>query len=223
MYKRINFPPEALDDVRQLMLLPAAKLTTLADLLESGDGVHLGDEQIIPMLEEKLGISDLEAERIAQFCFALQFVPLTPEQATDVVDDLRELVTREAGEEAERLLSAIDSREATLTRIATQKPQISRILKVRELTAGTHQHLHDVRTIIELRPVFHRNEDDEPDTIECLVPAMTIEMKYGDDGNEQSTAFELTKDALDQIIVRLLEASQKWDILEREFGERIFR
>ncbi len=223
MYKRINFPPEALDDVRQLMLLPEAKLTTLADLLESSDGVHLGDDSIIPMLEEILEISTLEAERIAQFCFALQFVPLTSEQAAEVVDDLKELVTREADGDTRQLIETIDSQRDTLIRIATQKSQIARILKVRKLTAGTHEHLNDVRTVVELRPVYHRNEDDEPDSIECLVPAMTIELKFGEDDSEQTAAFELTKDALELIIVRLIDASKKWEILEQEFSDRICR
>jgi len=221
MYKRINFPAEAFEDVRQLLLLPDEKLTNLADLLESSDGVHLGDDSIISMLEEVLEISTLEAERIAQFCFALQFVPLSTEQAAEVVDDLKELVTLEAGYDAEQLIETIDSRRDTLIRIATQKPQIARILKVRKLTAGTHDHLNDVRTIVELRPVYHRNEDDEPDSIECLVPAMTIELQFGKDDSEQTTAFELTKDVLELIIVRLIDANAKWDVLERDFSDRI--
>lgn len=221
MYKRINFPSEALDDVRQLVLLSDEKLTKLAELLESSDGVHIGDDSIIPMLEEVLEISSLEAERIAQFCFALQFVPLSSEQAAEVVDDLKELVTLEAGYDAEQLIETIDSRRDTLIRIATQKPQIARILKVRKLTAGTHDHLNDVRTIVELRPVYHRNEDDEPDSIECLVPAMTIELQFGGDEDEQTVCFELTRDALELMIVRLVDASRKWDILEEEFKDRI--
>jgi len=221
MYKRINFPSEALDDVRQLVLLSDEKLTKLAELLESSDGVHIGDDSIIPMLEEVLEISSLEAERIAQFCFALQSVPMWPEQAAEIVDDLKELVTREAGDDARQLKTQIDSQRETLIRIATQKPQIARILKVRKLTAGTHDHLNDVRTIVELRPVYHRNEDDEPDSIECLVPAMTIELQFGKDNSEQTTAFELTKDVLELIIVRLIDANAKWDVLERDFSDRI--
>ena len=223
MYKRINFPAEALDDVRQLMLLPDDKLTSLADLLESSDGVHLGEDSIIPILEDLLGISPLEAERIAQFCFALQFVPMTSEQAAEVVEDLKELVTREAGDDTDELIKTIECQRDTLIRIATQKSQIAQLLKVRKLTAGTHEHLKDVRTVIELRPVYHRNEDDEPDSIECLVPAMTIEFRFGGDESEQTAAFELTRDSLELIIRRLIDASKKWDILERDFSAKICR
>ena len=89
-----------------------------------------------------------------------------------------------------------------------------RIERRRRIQRGTQPAIEEIRTLVQLRPLFQEDQDGDPVSIECLVPAMTLELKFQRDERTQSATFGLNRETLENLITSLERAKVKWDLMQ---------
>jgi len=220
MFKRISFPSEALPDIEALVSLSETQLTRLAALLDSKDAVAPVDQSFVEQIQQELGLSVDEADGVVQVCVVLQRLNIPDRDAREVVDDFQELIRKESSDE-NPLIQAIEAKREALCEIVTRKQSVTREMKIQQIAGGTQPNLESIRTVIHLRPLYKRDGEDSPETIECMVPAMTLEFKYEKDSRQHSGTFNLSPKKLDELIKSLTDAKSKWQILNDEYADKI--
>lgn len=221
MFQLIRFPSDALPDIRALVQLSVDQLKSLARLLDTKEAAPPVDQEFEDHVREVLDVTPDSAEAVVRISLILQGSNLDSEKATKVVEDFRQLVGLEKPSDQDGLLTAISEKQEDLINVVTRKPAIARELQRRHIASGTQPAIESIRTLVQLRPLFQRNEDGEPVDIECLIPAMTLELKYERDNREQSATFSLTEETLDDLIGSLEDAKSKWALLKQKYSDEI--
>ena len=221
MFTRIHFPSEALDDVRELVSLSPAQLGKLARLLNSKEATPPVNFEFVKRVEAALGLqSEHAAESVTRLVTILQREDLNEDQAAEVVADLFTLVEQELGGDHD-LLKGVGSKTVALAKVIQQQPEITRQLKLRRMAAGTQPAIKSIRTLVQLRPSFERDAKGKPKSIECMVPAMTLELSFDKDDRSQSATFSLDKETLSNLIENLEYAQLKWKMLNEKFSDQV--
>jgi len=221
MFQLIRFPSDALPDIRALIQLNADQLKALAQLLNTKDAAPPVNQEFEDQVGEALGVSTEIAEAVVRISLILQKTNLDREKAVKVVEDMRHLVGLEKPEDQVGLLNAISEKCEDLISVVTRKPAISRELQRRHIASGTQPAIESIRTLVQLRPLFKRDERKMPVGIECLIPAMTLELKFERDNREHSATFSLTEDTLENLIASLEDARAKWALLLEEYSQKM--
>ena len=221
MFQIVNFPSAALGDIRSLIQLSEGQLSTLANLLNSPVAVPPVDQAFEDMVREQLKLDAENAEAVVRVSLVLQSIELTAEQGGLVVDDFVSLIRKESPEDEQELIDEIDGKREALGQVAVQSAAIDRALHMRRIASGTQPSIDSIRTLVQLRPFFTRDENDKPGDVECLIPAMTLELKYNKDDRDHSATFSLSETKLDELIASLEDAKAKWQLLKTKFDDQI--
>lgn len=221
MFQLIRFPSDALPDIRALVQLSDGQLKTLSKLLDTKDAAPPVDQEFEDHVGEVLRVTAESAEAVVRISLILQGTNLDREKAVKVVEDFRQLIGLEEPEDEAELLRAISEKHEGLINVVVRKPAISRELQRRHIASGTQPAIESIRTLVQLRPLFQRNDDGEPVDIECLIPAMTLELKFERDNREHSATFSLTEETLDDLIGSLEDAKAKWALLKKKYSDEI--
>lgn len=221
MFQLIRFPSDALPDIRALVHLSVDQLVTLANLLDTKEAAPPVDQEFEDHVREKLQVTSETAEAVVRISLILQGTNLDSEKAVKVVEDFKQLIGLEKPDDQDNLINAITEKHEALINVVTRKPAIARELQRRHIASGTQPALESFRTLVQLRPLFERNEKGEPIGIECLIPAMTLELKYERDDREHSATFSLNEETLQKLIDSLLDAHSKWALLKQKFSDQM--
>lgn len=221
MFQLIRFPSDALPDIRALVHLSVDQLVTLAQLLDTKEAAPPVDQEFEDHVREVLRVTPESAEAIVRISLILQGTNLDSEKAVKVVEDFKQLIGLEKPDDQDDLINAITEKHEALINVVTRKQAIARELQRRHIASGTQPAIESIRTLVQLRPLFQRNEDGEPVDIECLIPAMTLELKYERDNREHSATFSLTEETLDDLISSLEDAKAKWALLKQKYSDEI--
>jgi len=221
MFQLIRFPSDALADVRALVQLSSDQLQLFAGLLDAKEAAPPIDQEYEEKVAETLGIKRNCAEAVVRVTLILQSTNLDQDNAAKAVQDFEELVRSEQPDDEHILLKSIDEKREELISIVRRQPAITRELQRRHIASGTQPAIESIRTLVQLRPLFQRNEAGEPVDIECLIPAMTLELKFERDDREHSATFSLTEETLDELIGSLEDARAKWALLKQKYSDEI--
>lgn len=221
MFQLIHFPVDAIPDVRALVQLDSDQLKILAQLLDTKEAAPPIDQYYEDTVANKLGINSEAAEAVVRVCLILQGANLNDEMAIKVVEDFEELFRSQKLEDQDDLLGLIQQKRVDLIDVVSRKPAITRELQRRHIASGTQPAIESIRTLVQLRPLFQRNDHGEPVDIECLIPAMTLELKFERDNREHSATFSLTEETLDDLIGSLEDAKAKWALLKQKYSDEI--
>jgi hypothetical protein len=221
MFQLIRFPSDSLPDIRALVQLSADQLAILAHLLDTKEAAPPVDQEFEDHVREALRVTPEAAEAVVRISLILQGTNLDVEKAVKVVEDFKELIGLEKPDDQDGLLDAIILKHQALIKVVTRKPAIARELERRYIASGTQPAIESIRTLVQLRPLFERNEQGESVDIECLIPAMTLELKYERDNREQSETFSLTEETLDELIGSLEDAKTQWALLKQKYSDQI--
>lgn len=221
MYQLIRFPPDALPDIRALVQLSNDQLKTLAQLLDTKEAAPPIDQDFEDAVAEKLGVNTGCAEAVVHISLILQRTNLNQEAATKTVEDFEQLIRSQTPDDQDELLRLIGEKRDDLINVVRRKSAITRELQRRHIASGTQPAIESIRTLVQLRPLFERNEDGEPIDVECLIPSMTLELKFQRDDREHSATFSLTEDTLDKLIDSLEDARSKWALLNQKYSDQI--
>ena len=221
MFQLIRFPSDALPDIRALLQLSVDQLASLAQLLDTKEAAPPVDQEFEDHVRDVLRVTPEAAEAVVRISLILQGTNLDVEKADKVIEDFKELIGLEMPDDQDGLQDAIILKHEALIKVVTRKPAIARELQRRSIASGTQPAIESIRTFVQLRPLFERNEDGEPVDIECLIPAMTLELKYERDNREQSETFSLTEETLDELIGSLEDAKAKWALLKKKYSDEI--
>lgn len=221
MFQLIHFPSDALPDIRALVHLSVDQLVTLAQLLDTKEAAPPVDQEFEDHVRETLQVTSETAEAVVRISLILQGTNLDSEKAAKVVEDFKQLIGLEKPDDQDDLINAITEKHEALINVVTRKQAIDRELQRRHIASGMQPAIESIRTLVQLRPLFQRNEDGEPVDIECLIPAMTLELKYERDNRELSATFSLTEETLDDLISSLEDAKAKWALLKQKYSDEI--
>ena len=221
MFQLIRFPSDALPDIRALLQLSVDQLASLAQLLDTKEAAPPVDQEFEDHVRDVLRVTPEAAEAVVRISLILQGTNLEGEKAVKVVEDFKQLIGLEKPDDQADLLHASIQKHEALIKVVTRKPAIARELQRRSIASGTQPAIESIRTFVQLRPLFERNEDGEPVDIECLIPAMTLELKYERDNREQSETFSLTEETLDELIGSLEDAKTQWALLKQQYSDEI--
>lgn len=221
MYQLIRFPPDALPDIRALVQLSNDQLKTLAQLLDTKEAAPPIDQDFEDAVAEKLGVNTGCAEAVVHISLILQRTNLNQEAATKTVEDFEQLIRSQTPDDQAELLRLVGEKRDDLINVVRRKSAITRELQRRHIASGTQPAIESIRTLVQLRPLFERNEDGEPIDVECLIPSMTLELKFQRDDREHSATFSLTEDTLDKLIDSLEDARSKWALLNQKYSDQI--
>ena len=221
MFKQIRFPPEALDDIRVLVNLESEQLSSLLQLLDSREATPPIEDSFESRVAEHLKSTEETAESVLRLSLVLQSLDLSASEAAEAVDDIVLLVTEAGSEDKEKLLEEINSKRDQLAAVATRTRAFSRELEMRRIALGTQPSIDAIRTLVQLRPLYERDENNVPVEIDCLVPAMTLELKYEKYERSHSATFSLSEATLNELIESLQHASEKWKILKTNYSDQI--
>lgn len=221
MYQLIRFPPDALPDVAALVRLSTDQLNTLAQLLDTKEAAPPIDQDFEDLVAEKLGLKADCAEAVVRVSLVLQGMNFTHDASAKIINDFEQLIRSQEPSDQNELLRMVAEKREQLISVVRRKPAITRELQRRQVSSGTEPAIESIRTVVQLRPLFKRDEDGEPVDIECLIPAMTLEIKYERDDQEHSTTFALTEDTLEKLIDSLEDARSKWALLQKKYSDQI--
>lgn len=221
MFTRIQFPSEAFEDVRELVSLSDVQLQALAELLNTKEATPPVKPDFVKTVKARLEIdSEKEAESVTRLATVLQNQNLDATEAAEVVSDLKALVIRECSDD-DNSLYGFDEKSEALAKVIQRQPEISRQLKLRRLADGTQPAIESIRTLVQLRPFFERGTDGSPRSIECMVPAMTLELSFEKNDRSQSATFSLNEETLVSLIENLQDARLKWQMLNDEYFNQV--
>ena len=221
MYQLIRFPPDALADVRALAQLSTNQLQTLATMLDTKEAAPPVDQDFEDLVAETVGLRAESAEAVVRISLILQGMNLNKDAPAKIVEDFEHLIQLQAPDDQADLLRMVRDKREDLINVVRRKSAITRELQRRQISSGTQPAIESIRTVVQLRPLFERNEKGEPVDIECLIPAMTLEIKYEREDREHSATFSLTEDTLDKLIGSLEDARSKWAVLNRKYSDQI--
>lgn len=221
MYQLIRFPPDALPDVAALVRLSTDQLNTLAQLLDTKEAAPPIDQDFEDAVAEKLALKADCAEAVVRVSLVLQGMNFTHDAPAKIIDDFQQLIRSQEPSDKNDLLRMIVEKRDQLISVVERKPAITRELQRRQISSGTEPAIESIRTVVQLRPLFTRNEDGEAVDIECLIPAMTLEIKYERDDREHSATFGLTEETLEKLIDSLEDARSKWALLHQKYSDQI--
>lgn len=221
MFQLIRFPADALPDIRALVQLSSDQLKKLSELLDSKEAAPPIDQDFEALIAKNLDIEEEVAEVALRVCLILQGLNLNDDQATKAVDDFEQLIRSHKPEDQTQLIAVIDEKRNELVNVVRRKPAITRELQRRHISSGTQPAIDSIRTLVQLRPLFKRDEQEKPIGIECLIPAMTLEIKFERDNREHSATFSLTEETLEKLIASLEDARAKWSLLKDEYSQEM--
>ena len=221
MFQLIHFPADALPDIRALVQLSSDRLDTLSHLLDAKDAAPPIDQEFEDRVADKLCLDSEIAEAVVRISLILQGTNLDREKAVKVVEDFKQLIRSEKPDDQESLLGFIAEKHECLVNVVIRKRAISRELQRRSIASGTQPAIESIRTLVQLRPLFERNDKGEPVDIDCLIPAMTLELKYDRGGREHSATFSLTEETLNELIGSLKDARLKWALLKQKYSDQM--
>lgn len=221
MYQLIRFPPDALPDVRALAQLSTDQLRSLATMLDTKEAAPPVDQDFEDLVAETLGLKAECAEAVVRISLILQGMNLNNDAPEKIVEDFEYLIQVQAPNDRDDLLRMTHEKREDLINIVRRKSAITRELQRRHIASGTQPAIESIRTLVHLRPLFKRNEKGEPVDVDCLIPAMTLELKFERDDREHSATFTLTEETLDQLIDSLEDARSKWALLNQKYSDQI--
>lgn len=221
MYQLIRFPPDALADVTELVRLSPDQLRALAKRLDTKEAAPPIDQEFEDLVAEELDLDASSAENVVRISLFLQGMNLRGDDPAKVVGDFEQLIRSHAPSDKDELLGMVGEKRDELINVVRRKSAITRELQRRHIASGTQPAIESIRTLVQLRPLFERNEKGEPIDVECLIPAMTLELKFERDGREHSATFSLTEETLGQLINSLEDARSKWILLNRKYSGQI--
>lgn len=221
MFKQIQFPPDAVDDVRELVSLTPEQMGQLATLLNSKEATPPIKPAFVKAVNTTLDLnSDNKAEAVSRLSVILQSMGLAGDEAKEVVEDFRSLIEQQVdGNEA--ILADLDAKQDRLAAIVERQPAVTRQLRIRRIRSGTQPIIETIRTLVHLRPLYERDGEEKPSGVECLVPAMTLELKFERNDREHSATFSLSESKLDELIENLEDARLKWGVLKTKYNDQI--
>ncbi len=221
MFHQFRFPSEALNDVRALVKLTPDQLNRLAKLLDSDSAAPPVDEDFEARVAKELDVTAAIARSAVNVSVVMQSLDLTEAEAGEIVIDLEHFITVEGPDDSGELLAEIDSKRKELIAVGQRTKGFSRELEMRRIASGTQPEIDAIRTLVQLRPLYERNESNQPVSIECLVPAMTLELKFYKNERSDSATFSLSESTLNELIRSLEDARNKWKIMKNDFADRI--
>lgn len=231
MFQTVQFPKDALPDIVALVTLSHDQLKLAADWADSIDAIEPVDAaKTVGALTKTLQVDELVANRIIRIGVVLKKQEFAPQLAENVVEDLAEALRLHAADEddvcetglaATAIIEQINEKSETLGRFACVSDQHVRHRRIQELAAGTQPTIAGIRTFVQLRPLFDKEEDAEPDNIECMVPAMTLQLKIMEAERERSATFSLDEEKLDDLIKALQRAKAKFNLMKSNYGELV--
>jgi len=222
MFRRIQFPPEAVVDILAVTRLNGEQLDLLNGFLNSSAAVEPVDTNFLGTVANELDVTQEVADQLLRVGVVLKRLDFAYEIASEIVDDMVDAIKQHAEEtERQAALQAIaDHRERYLTLI-TRSEARARVLRRRTIQQGTQPTIQEIRTLVQLRPLFAEDDEEEPVAIECLIPAMTLELKFQRDDRNQSATFSLNRETLNDLIKSLERAKLKWDLMQERYGNEI--
>jgi len=223
MFQLAQFPPEAIQDILAATSLNAEQLQSLNQLMDTVAAVEPIDPSFIGIVADNLGVDEERADKLIRVGIVLKRLNLDADVAKQVVEDLSEAVRSYTDNKTVRTkaLGSIDENREQFVKLATRSEARVRIERRRRIQNGTQPAIEEIRTLVQLRPLFEEDAKGGPIAIECLVPAMTLELKFNKDERTQSATFGLNKETLEELIESLQRAQSKWDLMQESYHEDI--
>lgn len=222
MFRRIQFPSEAVVDILAVTKLDAEQLDLLNGFLNSAAAVEPVDTSFLETVASELEISEEVAGQVLRVGVVLKRLNLDYEVSREILEDMVDAI-RQHAEETDResaLRSITEHRDQYLTLIARSEAR-ARVLRRRMIQQGTQPTIEEIRTLVQLRPLFSEDDSECPVGIECLIPAMTLELKFQRDDRNQSATFSLNRETLNELIKSLERAKAKWDLMLERYADEI--
>lgn len=218
MPRHLTLPQTAYEDVRALLRLDREKLCVLGELFGTRESITPRKGEFIQDLTGRLDLDVPTAESIALVCQFLLTVVERGHPAGEILQDVREFVSRYATEEDADIIATLDSKRQLLEDLLTPKAARSRALKVEFLSHGLHTVAESFRSVCELRPVFECPEGTT--SIVGLVPVIFLTASLSDPSGGSSTAcFQVTPEGLDQLQNVIQRAKEKLEAVRRRFRD----
>lgn len=222
MFRRIQFPPEAVVDILAVTRLNGDQLDLLNGFLNSAAAVEPVDSSFLETVANELEVAQEVADQVLRVGVVLKRLNLDYQVSSEILDDMLDAIELHA-EESERksaIGSIAEHREQYLTLI-TRSEARARVLRRRMIQQGTQPTIEEIRTLVQLRPLFAEDDTETPVGIECLIPAMTLELKFQRDDRNQSATFSLNRETLNELIKSLERAKAKWDLMLERYADEI--
>lgn len=223
MFQTVQFPAEANDDLLAVTLLSDVQLDELNRLMNTAEAVEPIDPSFIGVVANELTVSEEQADQLIRVAVVLKRLNLEADVATKVVDDMKEAIRTYTEDEEKRTqaLSALSTNQERFVTLASRSEARVRVERRRRIQRGTQPPIEEIRTLVQLRPLFKEDQKGAPVSIECLVPAMTLELKFKRDDRIQSATFGLNRETLDELITSLERAKSKWDLMQSTYQDQI--
>lgn len=223
MFQRLPFPADAVSDIEELISLSDGQLRDLTGMLAAPEAAAPVDPSFIEQVTMALGLDEVLGESIVGTAVLLQRYGFDREAATEVVGDMRLAVKRYASiDQRPSLLDQLDEKAEALVELLIQHPEVSRELRRRSIQAGTQPSIKSIRTLVQLRPLFTEDEDENAVDIDCLIPAMTLELAFEKNGQTQTATFSLNDETLEQLLDQLHRTKAKWQIMHEKYAEHLY-
>ncbi len=224
MVKRVDLPPDALDDVCTLVRLSADQLTALVELFSTAESAFPLTETFIAKVAEELRVSIEDARSVVVVC---HFILLHSEAQgdegfiSDVLRDVREFLENSLPKDELRgVLTSFDNNREILESLATPKPAPLRARKIERLASGPERRIDSIRTICQLRPLFEGPENDE--LIVGVVPSILLEIESVDDDDDSSTvAFSIDDKKLAELEKVVRRTREKLEAIREKYGSEL--
>ena len=225
MYRCVEFPPESIDDLLAVLSINQVQLGKLVELTNTANAIEPVDVGFLDEVSEALAVEESQANRLLRLAIVLKRANLDPEVAADVVDDMAEAVKTHLKDDGQRAaaLQNVENLRPLLTALATRSDVRIRIERQRRIQQGTQPEIDEIRTLVHLRPFFEEDNEGDPTTVECLLPAMTLELKFKRDDRFHSATFSLNEETLRSLIRSLERAEKKWNLINTQFSTQICR
>jgi hypothetical protein len=186
------------EDLCQIAAAPVDKLKSFADALEAEEG-FVGDKRLKELLKAHLGSDDL-FEPVGRALGNFK-----PAEINSTLSKLEKWRTQRP-ENAEKLDErTIDELKTKLPVLVRGYRAIGRQRKANYLNKVLGMRGEDVEIICDARPVYN----DSRDTIEGLLPIITLKLEYTNRSDEEET-FEIVLPA--KLLKKLSEESTKAEI-----------
>lgn len=222
MFQQLPFRSDAVNDIEELISLSNDQLSRLTDMLAVPEAAAPVDPNFVEHVIATLQLDGALGESIIATTVVLQRYGFNREEATAVVGDMRLAIERYVdADRREAALAQLDEKTNALVKLLIQSPAVSRELRRRSIKAGTQPSIQSIRTLVQLRPLFAEDDEENATDIECLIPAITLELTYEKDGQSQSATFSLDDETLEKLLHQLQRTKVKWQVMHEKYAEFI--
>ncbi len=221
-FLKYPFPADWLPQIGGLVSLTSTQLSRLSELLDVPEAAAPVERDFVAGLLDELDVNSVDGEGAVGLAISLQRSDIEASDAPDIVADMRTAIERFASdEERADLLARIDERSTLIVGVVTRKPAITRELKRRSIRQGTQPAISSIRTLVQLRPLFEEDEEGNATGIECMIPAMTLELKFDRNEHEHTATYSLDEETLQKMLDQLQRTQDKWRLLHEEYHDQI--